>query len=382
MLKTFRVFIPYFSLHHEWSLVMVTKKKLENEAVNMENEEKISALEEEINDIYGELMDLDDDVDTFFPSGSLVLDSVLSNGSGIPMGTFISLNADSGCGKSTLCLHVARNCCAKGQRCLYIDSETGLNKNQLSSFSLLPFVEDKTFLLKRVHTYRELDDLFASILKDDNLKFIFLDSLSDVVPDELLETNIADIKQPGIDARYQSSFLRKYKPKFHAAGKTVFFILQNRTKIGMSWGQQTTVQASGGLAVKYHMDITLEMKKKDDLEKPVQGSDKPIIYGSECLLKSTKNRLAPPFIPMMIQVHVGKGVSNAGALARALVVGGYTKTPTNRTYIVEYEGEEKRFSGKGAYEAWIKDHIPYYKDIVENKLGGIKLLKEPKEEEE
>ena len=359
---------------------MQMRKKSEIE--DTECRENVSKLEEEICDIYGDLMELEDDVDTFFPSGSLVLDSVLSNGLGIPMGKFISLNADSGCGKSTLCLHVARNCCAKNQRCLFIDSETGINKNQLDSFSLIPFVENRTFLLKRVHTYRELGDLFANILKDDDLKFIFLDSLSDVVPDELLETNIADIKQPGIDARYQSSFLRKYKPKFHAAGKTVFFVLQNRTKIGMSWGQQTTVQASGGLAVKYHMDITLEMKKKDDLEKQVQGSSKPIIYGSECLIKSTKNRLAPPFIPMMIQVHFGKGVSNAGALARALVVGGYTKTPTNRTYVIEYEGEEKRFSGKGAYESWIKEHIPYYKDIVENKLGGIKLLKEPRDEED
>ena len=350
----------------------------ENGVINLETEE----LKDQLNDIYGELMDLEEDVDTFFPSGSLVLDSVLSNGLGIPMGRFISLNADSGAGKSSLCLHVARNCCARGKRCLYIDSETGLNKNQMQSFSLLPFVENGTFIPKRVHTDRELDDLFANILKDESLRFIFLDSLSDVVPDELLETNIADIKQPGIDARYQSAFLRKYKPIFNAAGKTVFFILQNRTKIGMSWGQQTTVQASGGLAVKYHMDITLEMKKKEDLEKTVPGSDKPIIYGSECLLKSTKNRLAPPFIPMMIQVHFGKGVSNAGALARALVVGGYTKTPTNRTYVIEYEGEDKKFLGKGAYETWIKEHISDYKDIVENKLGGIKLLKEAKEEEE
>ena len=337
-----------------------------------------------IDEIFGELIALDKPEDHFFPSGSLVLDAVLSNGRGIPAGKFISITSSEGVGKSTICLHIARNCCAKGYKCLFIDTEVGTQATQLENFSMMSFVRNGTFIPKNIQTYRELDDTFAKALKYVNeeggkLKFIFLDSLTDVTPDQVLTTNIADINQPGIDARAQSLFFRKYKKPITDAGITVFFVLQQRTKIGMSWGEKSVDQGAGSHAAKHAMDIALELTRKNYLTKTVKGHAEPIKFGSECIIQSIKNRYAPPFIPMTLHIHWGKGVSNSGAIASALILNGIAKTPSSKKFIIEYQGEMKEFLGKPRFEEFIKEHLDYYKDIIENKCGGIRLLREEDE---
>ena len=279
---------------------------------------------------------------------------------------------------TTMCIHIARNCCAKGYRCLYIDTECGLNPNQIKNFSLTPFVENRTFIPKHIQTYRELDNILKSALTDDSLKFIFIDSLTDIIPDQLIENNVSDINQPALEAVLQSRILKKYKYLMNEAGKTVFFVLQNRTKIAMSYGQQTTVGEAGGKSVQYHMDIRLELKKIEDIKKSVKGHDKPIPLGSRCYLKANKNRYAPPFIPMEIHILFGKGVSNSGAIASALILNGIAKQPNNKKYTIDYQGEEKEFLGRPKFEEFIKDHLSYYKEIIES-YGGIKLLQESDE---
>ena len=337
-----------------------------------------------IDEIFGELIALDNPEDHFFPSGSLVLDAVLANGRGIPAGKFISITSSEGVGKSTICLHIARNCCAKGYKCLFIDTEVGTQATQLENFSMMQFVRNGTFIPKNIQTYRELDDTFAKALKyvkeeGGKLKFIFLDSLTDVTPDQVLSTNIADLNQPGIDARAQSLFFRKYKKPITDAGITVFFVLQQRTKIGMSWGEKSVDQGAGSHAAKHAMDIALELTRKGYLTKTVKGHAEPIKFGSECLIQSIKNRYAPPMIPMTLHIHWGKGVSNSGAIASALILNGIAKTPNSRKFIIDYQGEAKEFLGKPRFEEFIKEHLDYYKDIIENKCGGIRLLREEDE---
>lgn len=367
-----------------------TKKVIKKEVKEEKSVSKPKLKKEEtkstpiIDEIFGELIALDKPEDHFFPSGSLVLDAVLSNGKGgIPSGKFISITSSEGVGKSTICLHIARNCCAKGYKCLFIDTEVGTQATQLENFSMMPFVRNGTFLPKNIQTYRELDDTFSKALKYVNeggkLKFIFLDSLTDVTPDQVLTTNIADINQPGIDARAQSLFFRKYKKPITDAGITVFFVLQQRTKIGMSWGEKSVDQGAGSHAAKHAMDIALELTRKNYLTKTVKGHAEPIKFGSECIIQSIKNRYAPPFIPMTLHIHWGKGVSNSGAIASALILNGIAKTPSSKKFIIEYQGEMKEFLGKPRFEEFIKEHLDYYKDIIENKCGGIRLLREEDE---
>lgn len=273
---------------------------------------------------------------------------------------------------TTICLHIARNCCAQGYRCLYIDTECGLNRSQLESFSMVPFLENRTFIPKYIRTYRELDDLLTAVQKDKNLKFIFIDSLTDLLPDQFITNNISDINQPALEAVSQSRILKKFKYPLSQSDITVFFVLQNRTKIAMGYGEHTTVQAAGGKSVAYHMDITLELIQKEALTRSIRGHEKAVPFGSECYIKSNKNRHAPPKIPMLIEIIFGKGVSNSSAIANALLLNGTAKG-SGKKYTVPYQGEEYSFLGKLKFEEFIKQHMSYYKQLIESS-GGIKLI--------
>ena len=147
----------------------------------------------------------------------------------------------------------------------------------------------------------------------------------------------------------------------------------------MSWGEKSVDQGAGSHAAKHAMDIALELTRKNYLTKTVKGHAEPIKFGSECIIQSIKNRYAPPFIPMTLHIHWGKGVSNSGAIASALILNGIAKTPSSKKFIIEYQGEMKEFLGKPRFEEFIKEHLDYYKDIIENKCGGIRLLREEDE---
>ena len=65
-------------------------------------------------------------------------------------------------------------------------------------------------------------------------------------------------------------------------------------------------------------------------------------------------------------------MSNSGAIANALILNGIAKV-TGKKYIIDYQGEDYDFLGKPKFEEFIKSHLDYYKQKVEE-CGGIKLL--------
>ena len=119
-------------------------------------------------------------------------------------------------------------------------------------------------------------------------------------------------------------------------------------------------------------DGSISLIKKDTITKTVKGHDKPIPYGSECFIKANKNRYAPPMIPMVLHVIFGKGISNTGTISTALVLNGKAKI-SGRKYTIDYQGETYELTGKPKFEEFVKEHLDYYKKVVEE-CGGIKLL--------
>ena len=132
--------------------------------------------------LYSEIMDLTCREESFTASGSIILDAIISNGRGIPAGTFIEIASESGCGKSTMCIHIAKRYCAQGKRVIYIDTEQGLNGNQIDCFGLRQYVDDMLFIPVRMQTYGEVDDFLCKVLEDKDVALIIYDSITDSVP--------------------------------------------------------------------------------------------------------------------------------------------------------------------------------------------------------
>lgn len=328
--------------------------------------------------LYASLMDLTTREERFSPSGSIILDAVLSDGRGLPEGVFIELASESGCGKSTMCLHIAKKYCSQGKRVIYIDTESGLNGNQIDCFGMREYVDDMLFIPVRMQTYGQVDEFLCQVLEDKEVALIIYDSITATVPGRLTEKNVDEMNEPGVAARIQSNFMQKFKARFKNSNKTVIFVNQLRTKIAMGYGQVTKLAQAGGQALGYYMDIRLMMKKVKMLEKSVPGYDKPVPYGCDLAIWSDKNRYARPLLKKVITVHYGKGISNAGAIRSVLEYHNIVERVLRKGWRVSFKGEDIMVP-KDDIDDFIKENAQYFAEIADS-LGGIKLL--PNEDDE
>ena len=333
----------------------------------------------DFNKIYSELMDLTCKEETFTPSGSIILDAIVSNGKGLPSGTFIEIASESGCGKSTMCFHIAKKYCSQGKRVVYIDTESGVNGNQVDCFGLRKYVDEMLFIPVRLQTYGEVDDFLSkTVLEDDKVELIIYDSITATVPGRLTEKNVDEMNEPGVAARLQSNFMQKFKARFKNSNKTVIFVNQLRTKIAMGYGQVTKLAQAGGQALGYYMDVRIMMKKIKMLEQTLPGYEKPVPYGCDLAIWTDKNRYARPMLKKIITIHFGKGISNAGAIRAVLEYHGVVEKVPRKGYKIKYQGEEVMVK-TDEVENFIKERLPYFAEVADG-LGGIALI--PNEEDE
>ena len=272
---------------------------------------------------------------------------------------------------TSLLLYVCRFLCDSGHRCAYIDTERGLNARQLDSFGLTNHVKSGMFIPTTIDTFEEIDEFLVNALEDKTLKFIVIDSLTQASPKDMIEKTMGENQTMAIHARTVSQFLRRFRSMYGNSDKTIFFVAQNRKQFTMYGAQDG---AAGGEAQKHAVDIIVKLAPKDKLKKKVKGFNDDVIYGSNCIIKTEKNRHCSPFIPMMITIIFGKGVSNASALYDALVSNEKIRQKGSFYYIEDINGNEEQIKGKEAVLSYIAQHHEYYIDLV-NRLGGIKLPK-------
>ena len=328
--------------------------------------------------LYSELTDLTAKEERFNPSGSIILDAIVSNGRGLPEGVFIEIASESGCGKSTMCLHIAKKYCSQGKRVIYIDTESGLNGNQIDCFGMRQYVDDMLFVPVRMQTYGEVDNFLCQILEDPEVALIVYDSITATVPGRLTEKNVDEMNEPGVAARIQSNFMQKFKARFKNSNKTVIFVNQLRTKIAMGYGQITKLAQAGGQALGYYMDVRIMMKKIKMLEQTLPGYEKPVPYGCDLAIWTDKNRYARPLLKKIITIHFGKGISNAGAIRAVLEYHGVVEKVPRKGYKIKYQGEEVMVK-TDEVENFIKERLQYFAEVADG-LGGIALI--PNEEDE
>lgn len=329
--------------------------------------------------LYSELTDLTTRQEVFHPTGSIILDAVISDGKGLPEGVFVEIASESGCGKSTMCLHIAKKYCSQGKRVIYIDTESGLNGNQIDCFGMREYVEDKLFIPVRFQTYGEVDNFLCQVLEDKDVSLIIYDSITATVPGRLKEKNVDEMNEPGVAARAQSFFMQKFKARFRDSNKTVIFVNQLRTKIAMGWGQTSRLAQAGGQALGYYMDVRLMMRKVKTLEQSLEGYEKPVAYGCDLAIWADKNRYARPFLKKVITVHFGKGISNSGAIRAVLEYHGVVEWVPRKGWKVKYKDEEVMVK-KDEIDNYIKDRIQYFAEVADS-LGGIKLIPKSDDEE-
>lgn len=309
-------------------------------------------------------------------TGSVVLDKLL--GGGYPRGSIIEVGGPPGIGKTTIVLHSIRSICEHGGRAAYLDFEGGVNSSQLDGIGLTPYLENGQFIVLYPQTFRDLEESLDTLLAE-NFDLISVDSDTAVVPQELLDKSIEELR-PGRHSQLVGELLRKYSITIRR--KNAVVVLVSQVRVSLNFRGISTVKVAGGNGKQHFAHVRLQLKeiKKIVSKQNVLGVDKDVQVGSDVEVWANKNRYAPPFVKAPVRVLFGKGVDNSASLMVWLETHAnedgepFVHKRSNGWSTISWNGETKQVRSEQDVHRWVKENLASIISLIDSR-GGFEILK-------
>lgn len=333
------------------------------EEATLSGNEKMQALEAarlQIEKQFGQgsLMKLGAQTDTakidVIPSGSILLDEALGIG-GYPRGRVIEMYGPESSGKTTLALHAVAEAQKLGGIAAFIDAEHALDPIYAKNLG----VNIDELWVSQPDTGEQALEICENLVRSGAVDIIVIDSVAALTPQKEIEGEMGDSVM-GLQARLMSQALRKLTAIVGKSKCTVIFINQIRMKIGIMFGNPETT--TGGNALKFYSSVRLEIRRIETIDG--KGDEEAI--GNRVRVKVVKNKVAPPFRKVELDIYFGKGISKSASLLDSAVKHGII----DKKGAWYTRGEEKVGQGKENAVAFIENN-PDYKIELEHTLRDL-----------
>jgi recombination protein RecA len=285
------------------------------------------------------------------PSGSILLDEALGIG-GYPRGRIIEMYGPESSGKTTLALHAIAEAQKLGGIAAFIDAEHALDPIYAKNLG----VNIDELWVSQPDTGEQALEIADSLIRSGAVDIIVIDSVAALTPQAEIEGEMGQA-QMGLQARLMSQALRKLTATINKSKTILVFINQLRMKIGIMFGNPETT--TGGNALKFYSSMRLDIRRFDSID--VKGNEDSV--GNRVRVKVAKNKMAPPFKKVELDIYFGKGVSATASLLDAAVKHGFIDKK-GAWYTTE---TEKVGQGKESAIAYL-DQNPEFAKEVEKKI--------------
>ena len=303
----------------------------------------------------GSLMKLGTKTDTtgidVVPSGSILLDEALGIG-GYPRGRIIEMYGPESSGKTTLALHAVAEAQKLKGIAAFIDAEHALDPVYAKNLG----VNIDELWVSQPDTGEQALEICENLVRSGAVDIVVVDSVAALTPQKEIEGEMGDSVM-GLHARLMSQALRKLTAIVSKSKCIVVFINQIRMKIGIMFGNPETT--TGGNALKFYASVRLEIRRIESID----GKGDEEAVGNRVRVKIVKNKVAPPFRKVELDIYFGKGVSSSASILDSAVKHGLI----DKRGAWYTRGDEKVGQGKENAVSFIENN-PDYRIQLEHTL--------------
>jgi len=282
-------------------------------------------------------------------TGSILLDAALGVG-GYPRGRVVEIYGPEASGKTTLALHAIAEAQKANGIAAFVDAEHALDPLYAKNLG----VNTDELWVSQPDNGEQALEIVESLVRSGAVDIIVVDSVAALTPRAEIEGDMGD-SHMGLQARLMSQALRKLTGIISKSRTCLVFINQIRMKIGVMFGNPETT--TGGNALKFYSSVRLEVRKIETIS---EGTEDAI--GTKVRVKVVKNKVAPPFKRVELEIIFGKGISASGSLLdAALQQNLIAKSGSWYSY-----GEERIGQGRENVKLFLENNPETFKQIEQN----------------
>lgn len=257
-------------------------------------------------------------------------------------GRVVEIYGPEASGKTTLALHVIAEAQKNGGYCAFIDAEHALDPALAESIG----VKAEHLLLSQPDCGEQALGLADILIRSGSIDVVVVDSVAALVPKTELDGDMGDA-HVALQARLMSQALRKLSHSLSRSKTILVFVNQVRSKLSTFSGFGAPAEVTcGGNALKFYASVRLNIKRIGLIKKSEEE-----VVGTQIQVKIVKNKHAPPFKTVQLELEFGKGLSRESEI---IELGCKHKFITKSGVFYHMNGQN--FHGKDAIKRYLAEN--------------------------